>query len=57
MKVRIVRDMYAGYEIQVKYWWWPVWLQKPFTNTYSSLEEATQVAEKYKLNGQVVKEI
>ena len=46
-KYRIVSDCYAGYEAQVKFWWWPfTWIQLPDpasvtnTNTFSTKEKA-----------------
>ncbi|MCU7531580.1 hypothetical protein LRM64_20430 [Prescottella equi] len=47
---RIVRDAWAGYEVQVRRWWLPFWVQKGFTNTFSSIEDARD----YALNGDVV---
>jgi len=28
MKTRIVTDVYAGFEVQVKYWWFPFGYRK-----------------------------
>ena len=46
-KYRVVQDNYAGFEAQVKFWWFPVcWWQLSEsgrgagTNTYSTLREA-----------------
>lgn len=47
MKYRIVKDCFAGYEAQIKTWWWPFWRQKGFTNTFSTIEAARYFA----LNG------
>lgn len=55
MKLRIVKDAYAGYEVQVKRWWFPFWVQANFTNTHSSIERAEQFARNY-VNKFVVKE-
>lgn len=41
---RIVRDNYAGYEVQVRRWWWPFWQQCGFCNTHCSIERAEQYA-------------
>lgn len=39
-RYRIVRDNYAGFECQIRYWWFPVvWCQIGI-NTNSSIEEA-----------------
>jgi hypothetical protein len=40
---RIVRDGYAGYEVQVRTKWWPFWRQ-PLTNTHSTIEAAERWA-------------
>jgi hypothetical protein len=37
---RIVRDTYAGYEVQVRRWWFPFWVQLGFSNTHTSVERA-----------------
>lgn len=46
-KYRVVQDNYAGFEAQVKFWWFPVcWWQlcesgrARGTNTYPTLQEA-----------------
>lgn len=39
-KYRIVRDNYNGYEVQVKRWWFPVWLQAGFANTHKTIKQA-----------------
>ncbi len=44
MLYRIVRDNYAGYEVQCRPWWWPFWYQAGFVNTHVSLERAEQYA-------------
>ena len=40
-KYRIVTDRYKGYESQVKYIWWPFWIQ-PTITTHRTVEEAEQ---------------
>lgn len=42
-KYRIVRDNYAGYEVQIKRWWFPFWIQVDF-NTHYSIECAESYA-------------
>ena len=40
---RIVEDEYCGYEVQVKRWWLPFWIEKyqyGMTNTFTSLDTA-----------------
>lgn len=41
---RIVRDNFAGYEVQVRCWYWPFWEMK-VCNTHSSVEKAEEYAE------------
>ena len=43
-RIRIVTDTYCGYEVQVKHWWFPIWLQKGGTNTFHNLDGARQYA-------------
>lgn len=33
-KYRVMPDMFAGFEIQIKRWWFPVWIQLG-VNTFS----------------------
>lgn len=47
-KYRIVTDVYLGYEAQVRYWWFPFWMQLNMTNTHPSVEAAERYIEKYK---------
>lgn len=45
-RYRIVRDNYSGFEAQVKYWWWPFWLQIDYItgcNTSYTVEQAREV--------------
>ena len=44
---RIVRDSFAGYEVQRRVWWWPFWRQCGFTNTHKTLEGAERYAEEH----------
>lgn len=41
---RIVRDAYAGYEVQKRTWWLPIWRQVGFSNTHESVEKAREYA-------------
>lgn len=43
-RYRIVPDNYAGYEVQIRRWWFPVWIEKGFTNTFSSIKAARNYA-------------
>jgi len=56
MRVRIVTDDYAGFEVQHRYRWWPFWIQTRGTNTHSTLEAAEKWARKVLLNGITEKE-
>lgn len=47
---RIVRDDYAGYEVQARRWWWPFWWQTSSpdifsTNTKCNISGAEDLAE------------
>lgn len=49
-KYRIVRDNYAGYEVQKKVWYWPFWFQvnrrgSTGANTHSTIEQAKEFIE------------
>lgn len=52
-RYRIVRDSYAGYEVQVWRWYWPFWSELNFCNTHFTVEEAEEYARVQE--GQVVK--
>jgi len=45
-RYRIVTDMYAGFEAQVKFWWWPFgWFQmhgRLPINTFTTVEKAEE---------------
>ena len=45
MKHRIVTDSYLGYEVQIKVWWWPFWVQRDITNTHRTLDKAKKYIE------------
>lgn len=49
---RIVRDNYAGYEVQIRRWWFPLWVQVNFINTHFSIERAEKYAKDH-ANGDV----
>jgi hypothetical protein len=42
-KYRIVRDKFAGYEVQIWRWYWPFWKQ-PYVNTHDTVEYAEKWA-------------
>lgn len=46
-KYRVVGDSYCGFEVQIKRWWFPFWLQAG-TNTHPSLESAKRMIERLK---------
>ena len=41
---RIVTDGYAGFEVQKRNWWFPIWRQVGFCNTHTSVEKAREFA-------------
>ena len=47
MKVqyRIVRDTYLGYEVQKRWWIFPLWRQVGVTNTFATRERAERFIE------------
>ena len=48
-RYRVVADGYAGYEAQVKYWWFPLmWFQIGFSNTSTSIERARKYIDRHK---------
>lgn len=47
MKYRIVTDAFSGYEVQVRRWWFPFWLQCGGTNTHASIDKAEAYAKRY----------
>lgn len=56
-KYRIVTDAYAGYEAQVRYWWFPIWIQMNGVNTHPSIEAAENYINRHKPKRKVVKYI
>lgn len=50
-KYRIVRDSYAGYEVQIWRWWWPFWVMADFCNTHATLEKAREFARRHAQTG------
>jgi hypothetical protein len=46
---RIVRDNYAGYEVQIWRWWWPFW-QQVSINTHRDMVSAEQYARGHAMN-------
>jgi hypothetical protein len=47
-RFRIVTDKYLGFEVQIKKWYYPFWLQVGYTNTHLSIEDAKDFIEKTK---------
>ena len=41
-KYKIKQDSYLGYEVLVKYWFLPFWVQCRFTNTHCSTDDAKE---------------
>lgn len=60
-KYRIVTDMYAGFEAQVKYWWFPFCYFQIGINTFRNIEQAQEFIAKAKKKvvweGDPVKEV
>lgn len=60
-KYRIIRDDFAGFEVQVKRWWFPFcWFQcwghgDTFTNTHRTIEEAEAFVRFKKRKVEIVK--
>lgn len=61
-KYRIVRDLYCGYEVQRREWWWPAWRQiagpetiGTNTNSFPTIYDAEQWIKKHSKAGQLVK--
>jgi hypothetical protein len=44
---RIVRDRFCGYEVQIRRWWWPFWVQAGWVNSHTSIEKAEEWARGY----------
>lgn len=53
-KYRIVTDLYNGFEVQIRRWWFPVWVQAGGPNTHGTLEKAEEYATNH-ANGGCVK--
>jgi len=48
---RIITDNYNGYEVQIRRWFFPFWVQigeQGFTNTNPSIESAKQLIQRHK---------
>lgn len=60
-KYRIITDKYAGYEAQMKYWYWPFWVMVYGCNTNCSIEQAEKLIQAHRrehdFNPKVVKNI
>lgn len=56
VQVRIVRDAYSGYEVQVKHWYWPFW-RMPKVNTFGTIERAREYAKQIKEMQTVVENV
>ena len=59
IKYRVVRDNYAGYEVQSWRWWFPFWVMCHgfdgyITNTHISLEKAKEFITNKKNNKKVL---
>ena len=52
-RYRIRTDAYSGFEVQIKRWWFPIWIQISgknywFCNTSTTIEEARELIQKHK---------
>jgi len=47
-RFRVVTDKYEGFEVQIKRWYYPFWLQVGHTNTHSTIDEAKEFIAKTK---------
>ena len=57
-KYRIVRDRFAGYEVQFRFWWLPfIWFQANGCNTHGSVESARAFTARHKTKRYVVEEL
>ena len=52
-KYRVVTDRYAGYEVQIKYWWFPIWMELGI-NTHHNIEDALELVEHHKYKKHIV---
>jgi hypothetical protein len=55
-RYRVVRDNFAGYEVQKWRWWFPVWMECGWCNTHVSVEKAKAFIEWHKSNNVVWRE-
>ena len=39
---RIITDEFAGYEVQIRHWYWPFWTQAGLVNTHRTIEAAIE---------------
>jgi len=47
-KYKIVTDKFNGFEVQIRFWWFPIfWFQCKWTNTHCSVEQAEHYALKH----------
>lgn len=53
-RYRIVTDKYLGFEVQVRYQFFPFWLQAGFCNTFATIERCESFIERHRA-GHVVK--
>jgi hypothetical protein len=59
-RYRIVRDGYAGFEVQKWRLWWPIWMQcwsaRGMCNTHKSIEDAKWFIQMHKAGIEVWRE-
>tara|TARA_R110000851_G_scaffold275123_1_gene427760 strand:+ start:561 stop:770 length:210 start_codon:yes stop_codon:yes gene_type:complete len=47
-RFRIITDNFAGFEVQIKHWYSPFWIELNGLNTEGSIESAKELIEKTK---------
>ena len=48
-KFRIITNNYNQYEVQIKRWWFPFWVQYGIANSFSNIEKAKELVRIYRL--------
>jgi len=53
-KYKIVTDTSLGYNVQIKYWFLPWWLELSYYNSHISIESAKRMIEDHKNGTNIV---
>lgn len=56
-RFRIVRDNYAGYAAEFRWWWMPFYMEVNGINTFRTPELAEDLINKHRRNGKIVKQV